>query len=280
MVAAANGLVCGASAQILRLMQLEQHQAEIEQNLGYWQRKPLLQRIYAGFYSRIIQLIDPQVTGAVVEIGSGIGNLKAYYPAAICSDLFPNPWLDLVCDGYDLPFARASLSHLTLFDVFHHLEAPATAARYPNALVVGPKSAQARNPRVSLTMGTDDPAYIHSTLELTPVQLRGVPFLDETVFFHPASGSLIAADLLMSACARDHWTWRIAARIWGRYEKVGTPPDVRMHTRASTAVAESIAQMRALPLQRILVAHADPITDRPAQQLAEAWDFAIGSYAG
>jgi hypothetical protein len=142
-------------------------------------------------------------------------------------------------------------------------------------MVVGPKSAQTRNPRVTLTMDTDDPAYISSTPELTSIQLGGVPFLDETVFFHPASGSLIATDLLMSACARDHWTWRMAARIWGRYEKVRTPPDVRMHTRASTAVAESIAQMRALPLQRILVAHADPITDRPVEQLAEAWDFAI-----
>jgi len=129
-------------------------------------------------------------------------------------------------------------------------------------------------------MGTDDPAYIRSTPELTPVRLRGVPFLDETVFFHPASGSLIAADLLLSACARDHWTWRFAARIWGRYGKARTPPDVRMHTRASTAVAESIAQMRALPLQRILVAHADPITDRPVQQLAEAWAFAIPSHQG
>jgi hypothetical protein len=29
--------------------------------------------------------------------------------------------------------------------------------------------------------------------------------------------------------------------------------------------------MRALPLQRILVAHADPITERPVEQLAEAW---------
>jgi hypothetical protein len=51
-----------------------------------------------------------------------------------------------------------------------------------------------------------------------------------------------------------------------------------MQTRASTAVAESIAQMRALPLRQILVAHADPITDRPVQQLAEAWNFAIPSH--
>ena len=157
---------------------------------------------------------------------------------------------------------------------FHHLQTPATAARYPNARVVGPKSAQLRNPQLCLAMGTDDPAYVRSTPELTSIQLRGVPFLEETVFFHPATGSLIAADLLISACARDHWTWRIAARIWGRYGRLRTPPDVRMHTRASMAVAESIAQMRALPIQQILVAHADPVTDRPIEQLAEAWDLA------
>jgi hypothetical protein len=160
---------------------------------------------------------------------------------------------------------------------FHHLEAPATAARYPNALVVGPQSAQLRNPRLRSSMGADDPAYARATPELTSLQLKGVPFLDETVFFHPASGSLIAADLLISACAHDHWTWRISARIWGRYGKVGTPPDVRMRTRASPAVAESIAQMCALPLQRILMAHGDPLADRPVQQLAEAWNFAIPS---
>ncbi|MET0412284.1 MAG: DUF4336 domain-containing protein [Polyangiaceae bacterium] len=160
---------------------------------------------------------------------------------------------------------------------FHHLQAPATAVRYPKAVVVGPKSAEARNRDLRLALGTDDPGYVRATPELAPIQLGGVPFLDETVFFHSASGCLIAADLLISACARDHWTWRAAARIWGRYEKVRTPPDVRMRTSANAALAASLAQLSALPIERILVAHADPITDRPLQQLAEAWDFALPS---
>src|SRR3954463_13248822 len=105
-------------------MQLDQHQAEIEQNLRFWQRKPLLQQIYAGFYHRIIQQIDTSISGAVVEIGSGIGNLKTHFSSAFCTDLFPNPWLDLVCNGYELPFEQGAVSHLVLFDVFHHLEAP------------------------------------------------------------------------------------------------------------------------------------------------------------
>jgi hypothetical protein len=182
----------------------------------------------------------------------------------------PGPPTEEACAALD---ALGDVRWIVVPNRFHHLQAPATAARYPNAVVVGARSAQARNPRLGVAMGADDPRYVAATPELTPIGLDGVPFLDETVFFHAASGSLIAADLVLCASARDHWTWRISARLWGRYGKVRTPPDVRWNTRASQAAAESIARMCALPLRRILVAHADPITDSPARRLAEAWAF-------
>jgi len=103
---------------------LTQHQLEIRRNLDAWQNKPLLRQIYSKFYERIVALLDPKIPGQIVEIGSGVGNLKSHLPSAVSTDLFPNPWLDLVCDGYELPFVSGSLSHLILFDVFHHLRAP------------------------------------------------------------------------------------------------------------------------------------------------------------
>ena len=106
------------------MISLEQHQIEIRKNLQAWRQKPLLQDIYQRFYQRILTLINPSIPGRIVEIGSGIGNLKHHLPTAVSTDLFPNPWLDLVCDGYELPFANQSLSHLVLLDVFHHLRAP------------------------------------------------------------------------------------------------------------------------------------------------------------
>ncbi len=103
---------------------LDQHQVEIQENLEAWRRKPLLREIYRGFYQKILGLLDVRLPGRVVEIGSGIGNLKSHFPPAASTDLFPNPWLDVVCDGYELPFVPGSVSHLILFDVFHHLAAP------------------------------------------------------------------------------------------------------------------------------------------------------------
>jgi len=106
------------------MVPLSQHQAEIRQNLRNWEAKPLLQKIYAGFYQRIAAQIDLSLPGRVVELGSGIGNLKAHLSRAVATDLFPNPWLDLVCDAYEMPFRNGTVSHLVLFDVFHHLRAP------------------------------------------------------------------------------------------------------------------------------------------------------------
>ena len=105
-------------------MPLVQHQTEIQSNLVAWQNKPLLSRLYSKFYERIVALLDANLSGRIVEIGSGVGNLKSHLPSAVSTDLFPNPWLDVVCDGYELPFVNGSLSHLILFDVFHHLRAP------------------------------------------------------------------------------------------------------------------------------------------------------------
>lgn len=102
----------------------DQHNFEIEQNRIAWAAKPLLHRIYREFYAQIVAHIQPDIPGRVVEIGSGMGNLKSFVANAITTDLFPNEWLDAVCDGYELPFRTDSVSHLILFDVFHHLEYP------------------------------------------------------------------------------------------------------------------------------------------------------------
>jgi SAM-dependent methyltransferase len=108
-------------------MDLSQHNIEIQQNLEFWQRKPRLQEIYRGFYRLIAAQLNRDIGGKIVELGSGIGNVKMMIPEAICTDLFPNPWIDQVENAYRLSFQDRTVSNLILFDVFHHLEFPGTA---------------------------------------------------------------------------------------------------------------------------------------------------------
>lgn len=86
-----------------------------------WTRKPLLRRVYGDFYDRII---GHCAGGPTLEIGGGIGQLKARLPEVIASDIQYAPWLDLVADAQALPFAANSLGNLVMLDVLHHIEYP------------------------------------------------------------------------------------------------------------------------------------------------------------
>ena len=106
---------------------LEQHNVEIQRNREAWGRKPMLREIYHDFYRLIAARIDPQLAGPIVELGSGMGRIKDVIPQCVTTDLFPNPWLDRRENCYRLSFADGSVSHLILFDVWHHLRYPGTA---------------------------------------------------------------------------------------------------------------------------------------------------------
>lgn len=106
-----------------------QHNIEIQRNREAWLRKPMLQKIYRKFYRQIATRIDPKISGLIVELGSGMGTIKEVIPQCITTDLFTNPWLDRQENAYRLSFRDRSVSHLILFDVWHHLRYPGTALR-------------------------------------------------------------------------------------------------------------------------------------------------------
>jgi SAM-dependent methyltransferase len=194
---------------------LGQHQAEIERNFAAWRNKPLLRDIYASFYARILALIHRARPGRIVEIGSGIGNLKAHVPEAICTDLFPNPWLDLVCDGYDLPFRDGSLSHLILFDVFHHLQRPAAFLREARRALNGTGRLILFEPFMSLAS-----LPVYGLLHHEPVALgQGIDMSEAAPsprHYHAAQGN--------------------ATRLFFKREGVGWPPGWRVvHAEAMSS---------------------------------------------
>ncbi len=108
---------------------LEQHNREIALNRAYWDRKPLLRDVYHHFYLAIADALGTKDGDGVLEMGSGIGAIKAVLPKCQTSDIFPNPWLDRVESAYAINCGDGALSGLVLFDVWHHLEYPTVALR-------------------------------------------------------------------------------------------------------------------------------------------------------
>ncbi len=86
-----------------------------------WAKKPLLRQVYNDIYDRIANFC---VEGRSVEIGGGIGQFKTRFPEVIATDIQTAPWLDIVVDAQQLPFADASISNIVMVDVLHHIEYP------------------------------------------------------------------------------------------------------------------------------------------------------------
>jgi len=105
------------------------HQDLINKNHELWNRKPLLQFAYKDLYRLISKQLSNLPEPKIVELGSGLGNIRDVLPNCIRTDLFPYPWIDQIENGYQLSFADESVSDLILSDVFHHLKYPGTALK-------------------------------------------------------------------------------------------------------------------------------------------------------
>jgi hypothetical protein len=159
---------------------------------------------------------------------------------------------------------------LVVPNCWHHLGAPAAAARYPEAKLVGPASALDRNPALKLDVNIHDPLGARLA-EFEPLPLQGVPFWDETVLYHRPTQTLLGADIVCCADARDHWTWRLGAWLYGCYECVRVPPDARKKIVDRTAAARSLSAMLERPAQRLIIGHGAAIETDCRDQLARAW---------
>ena len=71
-----------------------------------------------------LKYFDDCQGGARLEIGSGTGVISEVFPDVITSDMKLLPFIDLVLDAEELPFADNSLRAVFAINVFHHLPNP------------------------------------------------------------------------------------------------------------------------------------------------------------
>jgi len=160
---------------------------------------------------------------------------------------------------------------LVVPNCWHHLGAPAAAEHFGDAKLVGPASALRRNPALRLDLDLHEGQFGELVPELEALPLAGVPFWDETVLYHRPTQTLLGADIVCSAGSKDHFSWRLGARLTGCYERVRVPPDARKKLGAKAATARSLRAMLERPAERLVIGHGDIIEVGWRDELAQAW---------
>ena len=96
---------------------------EILHQRAIWEKKPVVRKMYHHRYEKVVRTLSP--LRPVIEVGSGSGNFKEYFPEVVSTDVFRSgPWIDRVMDAHDLDLAPGEAGNLVVFDCIHHLQRP------------------------------------------------------------------------------------------------------------------------------------------------------------
>lgn len=175
--------------------------------------------------------------------------------------------------------ALGPVEHLVSPNRFHYAAIPAWKARHPHATAwASPgvrERARSQNIAVSFDADLADGAPPAWAQEVEQLVFRGSRFVEEVVFFHRASSTLILADLIIALepeHVRPHprWLYALCGMTWpGR-----TPLEVRASFWGRAPQARACYQrMREWQPQRVLFGHGRPyLEDAPARlERAFAW---------
>jgi hypothetical protein len=156
----------------------------------------------------------------------------------------------------------------------HHLFASDLAALYPEARLYGPAGLQRKRPDLGgLQVLEPDDAAMPWHGELSHLRVEGIPLLQESLWFHHASGTLIATDVLQCWQGPLSLGVRLYLGLTGGHERLTVPRTVRLLVKDRTAVRHSAQAALQWPIQRVVLLHNSVLEDRAFERVAEA--FAI-----
>lgn len=105
--------------------------------------------------------------------------------------------------------------------------------------------------------------------ELIPISVRGMPKINEFIVLHPASRSLILADLIFNLDTdAQNALGRLFLRLNGLYRKPGISRIFRTFIKDKIAFRDSIQQILACDFDRMIIGHGPNLGGRPILEQA------------
>jgi hypothetical protein len=158
---------------------------------------------------------------------------------------------------------------------FHHLFVREWQAAHPEAaLFVAPGLPAKRKDLSIMAVLTREtpPAWSEA---LDQVLFEGFPLLNEVVFFHRPTRTLVASDLAFNVGPTSPLSTRVAFRLAGAYGRLSTTVFERVLIRDRAACRRSLERILAWPIERVIVAHGEVLERGGRAALAQAYDWLL-----
>lgn len=152
-------------------------------------------------------------------------------------------------------------------NIMHNLFVAAAAQRWPKARVFGPPGLAKKVKGLEFTpLGGAGPF----DGELIARRVDGVPALDEHVFFHPRSRTLVVTDLVFNVHAASSWATRLLFRLVGTWKRLEQSRGWRLVTKDRAAAAASLMDILGWDFDRLVMAHGEVVAHSAYAPFAQA----------
>jgi hypothetical protein len=140
-------------------------------------------------------------------------------------------------------------------NLVHHLFAKKCLALYPQARLFSAPGLQEKRPDLApmTTLAPEAPPEWRGQID--QVFMAGIPRVNETVFFHRASGSVIFTDVCQIWRGKLGWKESLFAHLTGVRNTLTVPRSIRLLIKDKAALRTSALQVLAWPVTRVIVAH-------------------------
>jgi hypothetical protein len=137
----------------------------------------------------------------------------------------------------------------------HHLFLAPCAAAFPNATLYGAPGLAKKCPKLPPMRELSGRAFSDWQGQLDEIFIEGIPFANETVWFHHLSATLIVTDLVQFWDGELAWSAKLYAHLTGVRTQLNVPYTVRALVRDRDGVRRCAARILEWPIQRIVMAH-------------------------
>jgi hypothetical protein len=161
------------------------------------------------------------------------------------------------------------VAHLVAPNCLHHLNMGPAIERFPNAKVHAPRGLRAKRP--DLRIDADLQPGRERWPEFEVIEITGAPELDEFVFIHRPSATLIVTDLVFNIHETNSLMLRLILRMVGAWRRLGQSRIWRRYTKDRRAAAAAVDTLLEHEIRRVIPAHGDVLeADDAREQLAGA----------
>jgi hypothetical protein len=137
----------------------------------------------------------------------------------------------------------------------HYLFVEACAAAFPTARAYGAPGLRSKRPGLRFLCDLPEGAAAPWGSQLEHVVFGGIPFANETVWFHGPSATLIITDLVQWWQGEQPWQARAYASLTSVRRRLAVPRTVRSLVRDRVAARASAELLLRWDFKRVVMAH-------------------------